>query len=163
MASEFPGNFIQARLEQEAENAAELRRLISLKESETQLMKDQYNKQQEVAQILDVMKTNLARGNQESKYLLEIIAAKTSSFELRHCEQSYEMPGAARNLQVFVQATGRGSLSRQHLQAFADWIESGECSEDFNYGQINMAKDTNRAQYQATVVWFKHNEDSLMN
>ena len=154
---------MQARLTQDAEQAAELQRLIALKEQETKLMKDQYEKQVQANQVLQNIKSELAQGQKNIKYLLEIIADKSSNYERRHCEQSYKMPGAARNLQVFCQATGRGSLSKEHLKVFADWIEAGECSEDFNYGKINMMKDENRSKYQASIVWFKHNKDPLIN
>ena len=147
---------MQARLIQEAAadaaQAAELKRLIDLKEVETKLLQDKYQMQIQANQTLHSIKIQLGRDQQNIQYALDIIEDKTANYERRHCEQSYEMPGAARNLQVFCQATGRGCLSKQHLQVFADWIEMGEVPEDFNYGKINMMKDENRAKYQASVV-----------
>ena len=166
--SDFPTfELMQARLIQEraadADQASQLKRHIELKEVETKLLQDKYQMQIQANQTLHSIKIQLGRDQQSIQYVLDIIADKTSNHERRHCEQSYEMPGAARNLQVFCQATGRGCLSKQHLQVFADWIEMGEVPEDFNYGKINMMKDENRAKYQALVVWFKHNQDSLIN
>ena len=166
--SDFPTfELMQARLAQErsadADQAEQLKKLVALKEAETQLLHDKYQAQIHANQTLHSLKLQLGRDQQSIQYVLDIIADKTSNYERRHCEQSYEMPGAARNLQVFCQATGRGCLSKQHLQVFADWIEMGEVPEDFNYGQINMMKDPSRVQNMATILWFKYNEDSLIN
>ena len=153
----------KAKMEQDADHLAELQRLIELKEIEIKMMKDKYAQQVETNVHFQNLKSQVAKDQGNLKYLLEIIADKTSNFERRHCEQSYEMAGAARNLQVFVQATGRGTLSREHLKVFADWILAGECPEDFNYGQINMMKDQSRVQNMASILWFKYNEDSLID
>ena len=167
MAAQFSPRFqsveeFQARLTQDAAQMAEMQRLIQLKEVEIQLMKDKYQAQIQTNLHLQALKKQVAQDQKDNQYCLQIIAEKTGNYERRHCEQSYEMPGAARNLQIFCQATGRGCLSRQHLKVFADFIEAGECAEDFNYGTINRMKDEHRIQYMCVVVWFKHNQDSLI-
>lgn len=98
------------------------------------------------------------------KNLLEGIYEKNSNLELRHCEQSDELPAAARNIEAFVSASARGCVSSTHVKTFCDWVLTSHehHPEDFSYGWINLLKDINRALYRALVVCFKYcDEDTI--
>ena len=89
---------------------------------------------------------------------VKVCSQKLNSLELRHCEQSPEQPAACRMIESYISASGRGCVSKAHIETFCGFVKANE-PEDFSYGYINYKKDIARAQHRCLVLFFKHTSE----
>jgi hypothetical protein len=99
----------------------------------------------------------------ELKKLVKVCAEKLNNLEVRQCEQSEELSGSCRFIEAYISASGRGIISKAHVQTFCDFIKVVENEpEDFCYGYINYKKDLARAQHRCLVLFFKYTSDKTI-